>query len=429
MKQTITKLASVLVCAMAVVLAGCQKEKDATTVSFEKANEVLDAGQSVDVTVVLSKAAEADVTVPFTATSTSAAEKAFTLSAEEVVIKAGEVSGSVTVTNTGADLEAFNLTLALGNVAGMKKGMNPQIVIAMGALERVIYSFQSPKAKLIENSSVVVNVTISGEKSGSNLITSSDIVLPVELSSADTECQLSSQSIVIPAGSLNGSVTITAPEKFQSETLPVFDLEVKSGDPRFLEGAVSKVSVVCFANSFLDDIVGTWAFSKDLHTQDDDLGMIGMTEAELGQTIPFPQCSANDSFTVSYNESDIEYTFTPSMEGDLKRYFRECSLSNAVATKFRHPVSYVTYSAYLVTFSSVNFDFGTSDSKLQSADVAILVDGDVMDVFLFCDSGIGYKTSFEPHADFGAELESYGMKVWEMMGAIFDLHYQFTKTK
>ena len=334
MKQTIAKLVSVLVCAMAVILAGCQKEKDVTSVSFEKANEVLDAGQSVDVTVVLSKAAEADFTVPFTATSTSTAENAFTLSAKEVVIKAGEVSGSVKVTNTGADLEAFNLTLALGDIAGVKKGMNPQIVIAMGALERVIYSFQSPKAKLVENSSVVVNVTISGEKSGSNLITSSDIVLPVELSSADSECQLSSQNIVIPAGSLNGSVTITAPEKFQSETLPVFDLEVKTDDPRFIKGAVSKVSVVCFANSFLDDIVGTWAFSKDLHTQDDDLGMIGMTEAELGQTIPFPQCSANDSFTVSYNGSDVEYTFTPSMEGGLKRYFRECSLSNAVAAKF-----------------------------------------------------------------------------------------------
>ena len=429
MKQTIAKLVSVLVCAMAVILAGCQKEKDATSVSFEKANEVLDAGQSVDVTVVLSKAAEADVKVPFTATSTSAAENAFTLSAEEVVIKAGEVSGSVKVTNTGADLEAFNLTLALGDIAGVKKGMNPQIVIAMGALERVIYSFQSPKAKLVENSSVVVNVTISGEKSGSNLITSSDIVLPVELSSADSECQLSSQNIVIPAGSLNGSVTITAPEKFQSETLPVFDLEVKTDDPRFIKGAVSKVSVVCFANSFLDDIVGTWAFSKDLHTQDDDLGMIEMTEADLGQTIPFPQCSANDSFTVSYNESDIEYTFTPSMEGDLKRYFRECSLSNAVATTFRHPVSGATYSAYLVSFSSVNFDFGTSDSKLQSADVAILVDGDVMDVFLFCDSGKGYKPSFVPHADFGGELEAYGMKVCEFMGYIFDLHYQFTKTK
>lgn len=429
MKQTITKLASVLVCAMAVVLAGCQKEKDVISVSFEKANEVLDAGQSVDVTVVLSKAAEADFTVPFTATSTSTAENAFTLSAKEVVIKAGEVSGSVKVTNTGADLEAFNLTLALGDIAGVKKGMNPQIVIAMGALERVIYSFQSPKAKLVENSSVVVNVTISGEKSGSNLITSSDIVLPVELSSADSECQLSSQSIVIPAGSLNGSVTIIAPEKFQSETLPVFDLEVKTDDSRLIEGAVSKVSVVCFANSFLDDIVGTWAFSKDLHTQDDDLGMIEMTEADLGQTIPFPQCSANDSFTVSYNESDIEYTFTPSMEGDLKRYFRECSLSNAVATTFRHPVSGATYSAYLVSFSSVNFDFGTSDSKLQSADVAILVDGDVMDVFLFCDSGKGYKPSFVPHADFGGELEAYGMKVCEFMGYIFDLHYQFTKTK
>ena len=149
MKQTIAKLVSVLVCAMAVILAGCQKEKDVTSVSFEKANEVLDAGQSVDVTVVLSKAAEADFTVPFTATSTSTAENAFTLSAKEVVIKAGEVSGSVKVTNTGADLEAFNLTLALGDIAGVKKGMNPQIVIAMGALERVIYSFQSPKAKLV----------------------------------------------------------------------------------------------------------------------------------------------------------------------------------------------------------------------------------------------------------------------------------------
>ena len=62
MKQTIAKLVSVLVCAMAVVLAGCQKEKDVTSVSFAKANEVLDAGQSVDVTVVLSKAAEADFT-------------------------------------------------------------------------------------------------------------------------------------------------------------------------------------------------------------------------------------------------------------------------------------------------------------------------------------------------------------------------------
>ena len=154
-----------------------------------------------------------------------------------------------------------------------------------------------------------------------------------------------------------------------------------------------------------------------------------MTEAELGQTIPFPQCSANDSFTVSYNESDVEYTFTPSMEGDLKRYFRECSLSNAVATKFRHPVSYVTYSAYLVSFSSVNFDFGTSDSKLQSADVAILLDGDVMDVFLFCASGVGYLPSFEPHADFGGALEYYDMLVWQFMGDVFALHYQFTIAK
>lgn len=434
MKRTLKNIAGGAILTSAIlVTAACQKTDELPTISFEKANEVIDAENEATVRIVLSEAVPADMTIPFTVTSTSEQSDAYTISAESFSLKAGESEGSIVVRNNGLEPKAANVTLRLGDVPGYKAGMNPQIVIALGAAEKIIWSFQKPKARLVENSTITVTVSIAGELSGDKIVTNTDIVLPVSIvegtAAEGEDFQLSAKEIRIPAGARSGSITVSSIKPVAEGTARTFELSLLSESPLFIAGAVNKMNVTIVEGTFLNNFSGKWAFSKDLHTEDDDLGMIGMAEDELGATIPFPACSENDTFEVVYDDETENYVFTPSMTGDLSRYFRECTVSSPVVVTVKHPVSYVNYEVNEVDFGKVNFDFATTDSDLKAAKVYVLVNGDELELFLFCEDGSGYKKDYDVHSDFGGDLEAYGMKVTEMMGAIFSLHYKFVRVE
>lgn len=438
MQKSIKHLFYVAAFSAALSLASCQKQDLTPTISFEKANEVVDASEEVSVKVVLSKAADKDLLVPFTFSSTSSSDDAYEIDAASgITIKAGESEGSLKIKNTGTELQAFNVTVLLGDVEGYKAGMNPQIVVAMGALEKLVYSFNKSKVRLAPNSAMTVTLVLTGEESGEKFTANTDMSFQIKYAGtavAGTDFTLNS-NITIPAGSNSGTLTIKGGEQFSTQDpFPTLSLEVVSAGERFIAGAVSKVTVEFFNSTFFElGLIGTWNFTKNFHKEDDDLGMIAKIEEELGQSIPYPAVDKNDSFSISYDDESDKYTFTPAFSGDLKRYFRECEISNPELKEIMSPISYKSYNAWFINFETVNFDFATADSDLKAAGIYFVIVDKTVEIFLFCDEGtdFGYGQNFKLHSDFGGDLEYDGKKLIEInyMACIFSLHYQFTKAE
>lgn len=428
-------------CAAALALAACEKENELPTVSFEKSNEVIDSEQEAAVKVVLSQAPAADLTVNFEVVAAGDLKDAYTIGGGDetsLVIKAGETEGTVTVRNNGTSLTTANITLRLASVEGYKSGMNPQIVIALAGNENLIYSFEKTRIRISENSTVSVTVRLSGETSGNDFKAAGDIAIPIAVSEVSTAVEntdytLSGKEVIIPAGSNSGSFTITATDSFvDAEELPFLTLGLTPASDRFIEGAVSSVEVIFEKSAAIENIVGTWNLTADLLPEDDNLGMLDMVAMELGEAIPFPQVdNTADSFTIG-----ADMKFTPSFTGDLKRYFRECTLSSPVLANFSHPISGKTYECYAITFSTVNFDFGTTDSDLKETRVYVYQPADdlnTLEIFLFCKDGYNgcYEKNYSVHPDFGGELK-YGDAILsedEYFGAFFSLHYRFTRAE
>lgn len=429
------------VCAAALALAACEKENELPTVSFEKSNEVIDSEQEAAVKVVLSQAPAADLTVNFEVVAAGDLKDAYTIGGGDetsLVIKAGETEGTVTVRNNGTSLTTANITLRLASVEGYKSGMNPQIVIALAGNENLIYSFEKTRVRISENSTVSVTVKISGETSGNDFKATGDISIPIAVSEVSTAVEntdytLSGKEVIIPAGSNSGSFTITATDSFvDAEELPFLTLGLAPASDRFIEGAVSSIEVIFEKSAAIENIVGSWNLTADLLPEDDNLGMLDMVAGELGVAIPFPQVdSTADSFTIG-----ADMKFTPSFSGDLKRYFRECTLSSPVLASFNHPISGKDYECYAITFSSVNFDFGTTDSDLKETRVYVYQPADdlnTLEIFLFCKDGYNgsYEKNYSVHPDFGGDLK-YGTAILsedEYFGALFSLHYRFTRAE
>lgn len=433
MQKSIKHLFYVAAFSVALSLASCQKQDLTPTISFEKANEVVDASEEIAVKVVLSKAADKDLLVPFTFTTSSSADAYETDAASGITIKAGESEGSFKIKNTGTELQAFNVTVSLGDVEGYKAGINPQIVVAMGALEKLVYSFNESRVRLSPNSDMTVTLVLTGEESGENFTANTDMSVGIKCVGTaveGTDFTLNSSNITIPAGSNRGTFTIKGGKQFSTQDLTL-SLEVSAGE-RFIAGAVSKVTVEFFTPTILKlGLIGTWNFTKNFHEEDDDAKIIATTEKELGQSIPYPVVNENDSFSIAYDDESDKYTFTPAFSGDLNRYFRECEISNPEFKKIKSPISYKSYNAWRINFETVNFDFATADSDLKAAGIYFVIVDNTVEIFLFCDegTGYGYGPNFTLHSDFGGDLESYGMKVSDMMGCIFSLHYQFTKAE
>lgn len=436
MQKSIKHLFYVAAFSAALSLASCQKQDLTPTISFEKANEVVDASEEVSVKVVLSKAADKDLLVPFTFSSTSSSADAYeTDAASGITIKAGETEGSFKIKNTGTELQAFNVTVSLGDVEGYKAGMNPQIVVAMRALEKLVYSFNKSKVKLAPNSAMTVTLVLTGEESGEKFTANTDMSFQIKYAGtavAGTDFTLNS-NITIPAGSNSGTLTIKGGEQFSTQApFPTLSLEVVSAGERFIAGAVSRVTVEFFNSTFFElGLIGTWKFTKNFHEEDDDAGIIATTEEELGQSIPYPAVDENDSFSISYDDESDKYTFTPAFSGDLKRYFRECEISNPELKEIMSPISYKSYNAWCINFETVNFDFATADSELKAAGIYFVIVKNTVEIFLFCDkgTGYGYGPNFKLHSDFGGDLKYGTQNLSDFMGCIFSLHYQFTKAE
>lgn len=126
-KRFITFMAAAVA---AVSMVSCDNDDSKPTIEFSKTLYTVYQKGAVDVDVVVSGPAETDLTVPLTFIGNAEKGVDYTASAESVVIKAGESSGSVTITNVSLSEEkqvSLGFTVPEGYSMGTKSWqLSPQ---------------------------------------------------------------------------------------------------------------------------------------------------------------------------------------------------------------------------------------------------------------------------------------------------------------
>jgi len=310
--------------ALVVVAASCAKN-EAPKISFDKQVYVLLADGSVDVKVEMSAAQSADVVVPITFEGDAVKGSDYTVSAESVTIAAGQTSGIVTIEALN-NLAESSIKLAIAPVAGCELGKYPTATVTVEAKEKILYTFSSATATVLDSYKVKLNLT--GLESGSKFVATADMEIPVKLAGDVESCTLSSDVIVVKKGDNYGSVTVYAGDvDFGDEAEVFISVDAEKAGSRFVEGETSTICLDIQGMLKLSTLVGTWAF--DSVADVDELEYF-FEEMEDDPAL-CPLKNEGFQFTVAEvkdEEGNVTgYTFTPNTTGQFAAYFREADIT------------------------------------------------------------------------------------------------------
>lgn len=163
----------------AVSMVSCDNDDSKPTIEFSKTLYTVYQKGDVDVDVVVSGPAVTDLTVPLTFIGNAEKGVDYTASAESVVIKAGESSGSVTITNVSLS-EEKQVSLGFTVPEGYRMGTKIVAVIAPSSQEALVYSFDMTKFDALEGCLATVNVV--GTLTGKDFKADEDIYVPLAVS-------------------------------------------------------------------------------------------------------------------------------------------------------------------------------------------------------------------------------------------------------
>lgn len=320
MKRILTLIA---LAAAVTVTASCDKEggKETPTVEFARVFYQLYSESSVDISVRLSQAAEQDVVIPLEFTcSTAVIGENYTVSGVEVAIKAGETSGSITITDV--DTEYLNeITVSIPEVpAGYTRGSRMTTIVTTYYVEDKIYSFEYESADLLDK--YIATLTVEGSVSGPKFVFAEETVIPVTISGEGASlCSVEGEGAVFEAGSNTGRVTIIINDAAYAGNAPVnISLNTDDNDD-FIEGDISAMSITVKGVLSPATLLGTWEFDEVLDLEELELWF--MEYEEDPAFLP----THNDGFTLTFSESDGNYTITPNNQGDFANYYRDATVT------------------------------------------------------------------------------------------------------
>lgn len=321
MKRILTLIA---LAAAVIATASCDKEggNETPTVEFARVFYQLYSESSVDISVRLSQAAEQDVVIPLEFTcSTAVIGENYTVSGVEVAIKAGESSGSITITDV--DTEYLNeITVSIPEVpAGYTRGSRMTTIVTTYYVEDKIYSFDYESADLLDK--YIATLTVDGSLSGSDFVFAEETVIPVTISGEGASlCSVEGEGAVFDAGSNTGRVTIIINDASYTGNAPVnISLNTEDNDD-FIEGDISDMSITVKGVLSPATLLGTWEFDEVLDLEELELWFMEMGD----DTDLLP--THNDGFTITFGGSDGNYTITPNDQGDFANYYRSATISH-----------------------------------------------------------------------------------------------------
>lgn len=314
MKKTI-----IIALAALLAIVGCTKENP-ISVSFEKATYVLLSDGSVDVKVVLNRAAATDLKIALNFGGTAVKGQDYTASAEAVTIPAGSNSGVVSISALD-NLAESSIQLTLTPAEGCVAGAFAQTTIAVDAKEKIVYSFSSAKATVLDF--YTIKLELKGMTSGASFVATADMEIPYKTSGKVESVNFESDFIHVAKGTNYGVLVVKPGEDMEigdaaQLTVAVDDSKV---GPRFVAGTNKEIELNVTGVLKLSQIEGTWNFD---HIYDVDELAMWFEEMEDDPSL-LPLNNDGFSFTIA-KADDGSYDFTASSTGDFANYYRAAKI-------------------------------------------------------------------------------------------------------
>ena len=316
MKRILTIFVSV---AMIMTAVSCEPEQT-PELSFGKSIYTMLADEPVIVDVVTNIAPSADLTVELAFTGEAVLDDDYSVSATSVVIPAGQVKGSFTISplnNFEAGKRVIVSVKALP--AGYVAGKNPTATVTIDAKEKIYYSFAAATGTVADAYTVKLNLT--GAVSGADWVATADMEIPYAITPAlGSALTVADDAFVVKKGENVATLVVNAGEIEGDPQKFVFTVDADKAGERYMAGAnVSTELTVCGAMK-LSNLVGTWEFAETLDLEELELWFMEMEDDP--ELLP----THNEGFKFTISEEDGVYTLTPSAEGDWAKYFKECQI-------------------------------------------------------------------------------------------------------
>lgn len=324
MRRILTMLASV-----AIVMAAVSCEKEQTPeLGFGKSHYVLLPDAPLTVDVVTNVAPAADLTVELSFTGDAVLGEDYLVSSESVVIPAGQVKGSLTITPE-ANYEADrSIVLSMTLPAGYASAKYATATVAVEAKELLMYSFEVAEADVLD--SYVVKLNISGATSGTDWVATEDMQIPFKfveaLENPDVVTFDTENYFALAKGENVAKVTVSATGLETGETAEVkLAVDEEKAGERFVAGENTSITLNVKGILTIKSLLGTWTFNEVLALEEIEFFYMEMEDdVELLPT-------HNEGFSLTFSEvvaedGSVSYKVTPSGEGDWNNYFRESAI-------------------------------------------------------------------------------------------------------
>lgn len=333
MKRILTLIA---LAAAVIATASCDKEggNETPTVEFARSFYQLYSDSSVDIVVRLSQPAAQDVTIPLEFGGTAAINEDYTVDSPEVTILAGETEGAVTVsdaveTGTGdgteeaaAAGEDIEIVISIPAAPqGYTLGTRSSTVVGYNSQEALIYSFEFESADLLDK--YIATLTVEGAVSGTSFVFAERTVIPATLSGDGASlCTAEGEGFVFEAGDNTGTLTLNINDASYAGMADMILGVNTSDNDRYIAGDNPTMAVTVKGVLSPATLLGTWEFDEVLDLEELELWF--MEYEDDPSLLP----THNDGFTLTFSESDGNYTVTPNDQGDFANYYRTATISH-----------------------------------------------------------------------------------------------------
>lgn len=314
MKRILTILASA---AMVMAAVSCEPEQETPELNFGKSHYVLLADAPLTVDVVTDVAPSADLAVALSFTGEAVKGTDYSVSAESVVIPAGQLSGSITITPEQNYTSGKSIVIAMTLPAGYQAGKNATAAVTVDAKEVLLYSFAVTQANVTEKYTIKLN--ISGVNSGKDWVASADMEIPYSVTPETGDAlKFAADAFVVKKGENVATLEVSAGVFNGDPKTFVISVDETAAGAGFSSGENASISLAVVGKMALSKLVGTWEFVETLDLEELELWFMEYEDdPEL-----LPTHNEGFKFTIAENEEDGTYTFTPSGEGDWMNYFQ-----------------------------------------------------------------------------------------------------------
>lgn len=410
------------------LLCSCSDDDDAPSLSFSKATYTMAPEESLNVEIRSSVAVKENTVVKFTISGTAVEGEDYTISAGEVIIKAGQNSAQIQITPKENYNEDRMIKLDLVAVDGYGFGDFKIALISIEPKDKLIYSFQQEYYVLANELTIELSLKKLSDQGA--YIPLEDLHIPFSIAEESTAVEGTHFSIagnikefVLKAGETKTKITINFLSQETDKDKLV--LEMKDLGIRFVAGNFSKTTVKVYGSTTIGKLFGKWTFKTALSYDywPEYLAQSGYPASEFTN---FPRNNSNkDTLEFVTGEKDM---LKVHMTGDFKNYFRDCDIvylrdeAERLAEEGGYPVSKVTIS--IMRMSKANVPFSASKIKERAAEIGfrVLEDGKTLEVTVI---------DYEP-VDFMAQVYQDALGYTpegELPMRVYQLRYHFTKVE